>query len=371
MKMMVVFGTRPEVIKLAPVILEAQSRADEVELLVCSTGQHREMLDQAMAVFNIQADVDLELMRENQTLASLTARLMESLTAVLIEHRPDVVVVQGDTTSSFVGGLAAFYQQIPVAHVEAGLRTGDLNSPFPEELNRVLIARMARWHFPPTQLAAQHLLDEQVDSGKVVITGNTVVDAINLIRGRWENGEDEILPRYFLNKEQVLVTTHRRENQGEGLLNICAAIKTLTKNHPELGFVFPVHLNPKVKDIVHKELAGISNLKMIAPLDFKANLQLQSQCKLIVTDSGGIQEEAPSFAVPAVVMREHTERSEGIDAGFAILAGTETAAIVDAAEHFLTDTAITNKLSSLENPYGDGNASQRILDTLLGMKVGV
>jgi len=364
---MIVFGTRPEVIKLAPVVLEAKSRSSEVELLVCSTGQHREMLDQAMQAFNIQADIDLAVMSANQSLASLTAKLMDALTAVFTEYKPDVVIVQGDTTSAFVASLAAFYQQIPVAHVEAGLRTGDLKSPFPEELNRVLIARMASWHFPPTTQASQNLLNEKVGSEKIFITGNTVVDAIHFIRSKWLPSGEGVSP-YFPGKELVLITTHRRENQGEALLKICTAIKHLSSQYPELGFVFPVHLNPKIREIVFKELSNIENLKMIDPLDFNANLQLQSKCRLIITDSGGIQEEAPTFGVPTVVMREHTERSEGVDIGFAILSGVDTQSIINAAQTFLDDLNIKKKLSALENPYGDGKASCRILNVLLGVK---
>lgn len=363
---MVVFGTRPEVIKLAPVVLEARSRPNQIKLLVCSTGQHREMLDQAMQVFGIEPDVDLAVMSKNQTLASLTSKLMDSLTATFDAHKPNVVVVQGDTTSAFVASLAAFYQQIPVAHVEAGLRTGDLASPFPEELNRVLISRMAHWHFPPTKQAAQNLLGEKVDSEKIVITGNTVVDAIKIIRQKWS--KFDVDANYFPNKELVLITTHRRENQGDTLMKICAAIKLLSQSHPELGFVFPVHLNPNVREIVYQELKGIENLIMIEPLDFNVTLQLQSQCKLIITDSGGIQEEAPSFAVPTVVMREHTERREGIDAGFSTLAGTETSSILKAAEAFLNETNVKQRLSSKVNPYGDGNASSRIINVLLGLE---
>ncbi|WP_349654571.1 UDP-N-acetylglucosamine 2-epimerase (non-hydrolyzing) [Ramlibacter sp. 2FC] len=366
---MIVLGTRPEVIKLAPVVAEARRRADRIELLVCSTGQHREMLDQALKVFGIQPDVDLAVMRESQSLPGLTARLLESLSATMTEHRPDAVLVQGDTTSALVGALAAFYQRIPVGHVEAGLRTGDLASPFPEELNRTLIGRMAGWHFAPTARAAENLVRENIDSTQVMVTGNTVVDAIAMMQSRWHNGSMPSMPRPFPDKPLVLITAHRRENHGSVLVRICAALRSLCERHPELGFVFPVHLNPKVRTEVFTQLDNIANLRLIDPVDFETNLYLQSQSRLIITDSGGIQEEAPSFGVPTVVMREHTERSEGIVAGFASLAGTGTDAVIHAAEAYLADTQIQNRLSRLPNPYGDGLASQRILSAMLGESV--
>lgn len=369
MKLLVVFGTRPEVIKLAPVVLEARRRASDVELIVCSTGQHREMLDQALQVFGIQSDIDLGLMRENQTLPALTARLIEGLTETYVQHAPDAVLVQGDTTSAFAGALAAFYQHIPVGHVEAGLRTGDLTSPFPEELNRVLIGRMARWHFAPTAKAATNLRHEGVDAATVHITGNTVVDAIATIRDQWDDAAASRFPQFFDGKELVLVTAHRRENHGEVLRHICAAVRILCEQHPELGFVFPVHPNPQVHNVVFDELSSIANLHLIGPVDFETSLYLQSRARLIVTDSGGIQEEAPSFAVPTVVMRAHTERSEGIEAGFATLAGTSTADIVNAAQAYLGDAGLKTQLAQRPNPYGDGRASKRILDILLGKKI--
>lgn len=365
MKIMVVFGTRPELIKLAPVMAEARRRSPQVELIVCSTGQHKEMLIQAMAVFDITPDEDLALMQANQTLADLTARLMTGMDQALRKRQPDVVVVQGDTTTAFVSALAAFYQGIPVAHVEAGLRTGDLASPFPEEGNRLLIARLARWHFAPTAKAANQLLAEGVAMQQVQITGNTVVDAIKMIKAKWCNqpyaGEATQL---FPGQQLVLVTTHRRENFGGGLQNICQAIRQLSQSHPELGFVFPVHMNPNVREVVLQQLADIKNLHMMSPVDFEASLYLQSRASLILTDSGGIQEESPSFGVPCVVMRQHTERAEGIAAGFAHLAGTETAKIVQLAADCLTKNASQN-LRGRANPYGDGVSSKRVLDRLI------
>jgi UDP-N-acetylglucosamine 2-epimerase (non-hydrolysing) len=367
---MVVFGTRPELIKLAPVMAEARRRSPQVELIVCSTGQHKEMLAQAMAVFDITPDEDLALMQANQTLADLTARLMTGMDQALRKHQPDVVVVQGDTTTAFVSALTAFYRGIPVAHVEAGLRTGDLTSPFPEEGNRLLIARLAHWHFAPTAQAAKQLLGEGVNKERVQITGNTVVDAIEMMKAKWVNkpysGEATQL---FPGQQLVLITTHRRENFGEGLQNICQASRQLSQAHPEHVFVFPVHLNPNVRKVVLRELEGIKNLQLISPVDFEVSLYLQSRARLILTDSGGIQEEAPSFGVPTLVLREHTERGEGITAGYATLVGTSVHAIITAAEKYLVDATGLQSLKLKPNPYGDGLASQRIVNALLGHQV--
>ena len=376
MKIMVVFGTRPEVIKLAPVVAEAQRRSDTVQLTICSTGQHREMLHQTLGVFGIQPDIDLAVMHANQTLSGLTARLMESLGAAMRQSAPDVVLVQGDTTTAFVAALSAFYLHIPVAHVEAGLRTGDLASPFPEELNRVLIARMARWHFAPTAAAVSRLRAEGVNARYIHLTGNTVVDAIAAIQQRWlQPGSSDAVSllagSFFPGRELVLVTAHRRENQGPAMHQICLAIRTLCQQYPELGFVFPVHLSPAVRTVVHEELSGnISNLLLIDPVDFETNLYLQSRSRLIITDSGGIQEEAASFAVPTVVMRENTERMEGVATGFATLAGTSTETIVRAANAWLADSNAKERLSSKANPYGDGQAAKRVHDVLQGLPVG-
>ncbi|WP_342617356.1 UDP-N-acetylglucosamine 2-epimerase (non-hydrolyzing) [Rhodoferax sp. GW822-FHT02A01] len=366
MKLMVVFGTRPEVIKLAPVVIEARKHEEEIELVVCSSGQHRHMLDQALAVFGITPDVELAVMQDGQTLAGLTARLIDRLSEAFVQHRPDVVIVQGDTTTALAAALSAFYLRIPVAHVEAGLRTGIWDSPFPEEFNRVAISRIASWHFAPTEHAAARLLAEAVDPSKVFVTGNTVVDAIDWMRLRWiSHKAGTRFPVYFPGKRLVLVTTHRRENFGQGLQQICTAIKTLSASHPELGFVFPVHLNPEVRAIVFGALEGLPNLQLIEPVDFEASLHLQSQCALIITDSGGIQEEAPSFGIPVVVMREYTERGEGLKAGLATLTGTDVNLIVKTADSYLAQ--VPNLVSHQGiNPYGDGHAAQRILAALAG-----
>jgi len=365
MKILVVFGTRPELIKLAPIILEARLRAPAVTLTICSTGQHKEMLNQALQAFDIKADVSLNLMQANQSITSVAALLLTALDKTLRRHNPDVVVVQGDTTTALVGALVSFFLGIPVAHIEAGLRTGDLNSPFPEEGNRKLIAQLARWHFAPTKRAAENLYNEGVMPHKVTVTGNTVVDAIKSIKAMWEiqpySGQ---AVNFFPDKPLVLITTHRRENFGARLRNICKAIRILSQSHPEFGFVFPVHLNPNVTEIVLNELQEINNLKLTAPVDFETSLYLQSRAVLILTDSGGIQEEAPSFGVPCIVMRQHTERTEGLDQGFAYLAGMDTTEIVQAFEACLKNRPAA-ALSGARNPYGDGFASARIITTIV------
>ena len=366
MKVMIIMGTRPEVIKLAPVISEAQRQEDKIELLLCSTGQHREMLNQALSVFNIEPNIELDIMRVNQTLSELTARMLDALSNVISENQPDVVVVQGDTTSAFTAALAAFYLHIPVAHVEAGLRTGNMDSPFPEELNRVMIGRIAHWHFAPTLESETNLLREGIEAKDILITGNTVVDAIEMVRGTWEEqSSQKDLPNYFPGKELVLITTHRRENFGRGLEQICTALRTLCTKFTELGFIFPVHLNPVVRQVVFDMLEGIENLQLVEPVDFNTCLYLQSQVKLIITDSGGIQEEAPSFSVPTVVVRDSTERMEGINHGFAVLAGVESQSIIQAAEEYLTNDEIKMGLLNKSNPYGDGLAGKRIISALL------
>jgi UDP-N-acetylglucosamine 2-epimerase (non-hydrolysing) len=369
MKLMIIFGTRPEIIKLAPVILMAKSMP-EFEVITCSTGQHRQMLDQGLDVFGIKPNIDLNVMIHNQTLEQLTSNLLVQLSSSIKENKPDIVIVQGDTTTAFVGALAAFYQQIPVAHVEAGLRTGDLNSPFPEELNRSMIGRIASWHFAPTSNAKNKLLKEGIDSRKIFVTGNTVVDAIQLLTGSKEALEElkdksSIVPK----GDFVLVTAHRRENHGPGIESICAAIKHIAKNHTQLEFIFPVHLNPKVRETVQKEFQGHHQVKLIEPVDFRTLLYLESKAKLIITDSGGIQEEAPSFFVPVVVTREHTERAEGIKAGFAKLAGTKSDTIIQLANQYLANSNIRSELNQIPNPYGDGQATERILHILKGQSI--
>lgn len=364
MKLMLIFGTRPELIKLAPMINMAKIDS-EIELITCSTGQHRQMLDQAMQVFNIKPDIELAVMMANQSLSSLTARLMIELTQVIEECKPDVVVVQGDTTSAYIGALASFYQKISVAHVEAGLRTGDLSSPFPEELNRSMIGKIAKWHFAPTSGAKANLISEGISPSNIYVTGNTVVDAIQMLAGDKE-AVNSLKSKSSINPQEdfVLITAHRRENHGSGISSICRAIKSISKEFPALQFIFPVHLNPNVRKTVMNEFIDHPKVVLIEPVDFQTLLFLESNAKLIITDSGGIQEEAPSFCTPVVVTREYTERAEGIDAGFAKLAGTSESHIEKLAKDFLINKNIKAQLSGKLNPYGDGRATQRILNIL-------
>jgi UDP-N-acetylglucosamine 2-epimerase (non-hydrolysing) len=364
MKLMLIFGTRPELIKLAPMINMALTDP-AIELIACSTGQHRQMLDQAMQVFNIKPDIELDVMTANQSLSGLTAKLMLELTQAIDESKPDVVVVQGDTTSAYMGALAAFYQKIPVAHVEAGLRTGDLSSPFPEELNRAMIGRIARWHFAPTSRAKANLISEGISSSNIYVTGNTIVDAIQMLAGNKE-ALDVLKNIASINPQEdfVLITAHRRENHGSGISSICRAIKSISREFPALQFIFPVHLNPNVRRTVMEEFTDHPRVCLIEPVDFQTLLYLESKAKLIITDSGGIQEEAPSFYTPVVVTREHTERAEGIDAGFAKLAGNTESTIERLAKDYLNNGNIKAQLSNKSNPYGDGYATKRILSIL-------
>ncbi len=363
---MLIFGTRPELIKLAPMIIMAKKNLS-IDLVTCSTGQHRQMLDQALSVFNIKPDIDLDVMTANQSLAILTAKLMIELSQAIEKVKPDAVVVQGDTTSAYMGALAAFYQQIPVAHVEAGLRTGDLQSPFPEELNRTMIGRIAKWHFAPTKAAKENLLAEGISKNSIYVTGNTVVDAIQILAGSAIaidalRNKSSVIPK----QDFVLVTAHRRENHGDGISSICKAIKEIAHAHPKLEFIFPVHLNPNVRKTVMSEFADHPQVTLIEPVDFQTLLYLESAAKLIITDSGGIQEEAPSFCTPVVITREHTERAEGIKAGFAKLAGIQSASIIKLANQYLENTSIRSELSKSSNPYGDGKATERIFSLLQG-----
>ncbi|KVS42250.1 non-hydrolyzing UDP-N-acetylglucosamine 2-epimerase [Burkholderia ubonensis] len=365
MKVMVVMGTRPEVIKLAPVV--AALRAD-VETFVCATGQHREMLAQALKFFGIAPDASLDTMSPGQSLNMLSARLLSALDETLSQFKPDWVLVQGDTTTAFCAGLAAFHRGIPVGHVEAGLRTGDLSSPFPEEANRSLLSRIVNLHFAPTRHACEQLLREGVPSERIVVVGNTVVDAIDMVREAWttELPASPLAPWTGREKGHILVTCHRRENFGDVLQNICVMLRDLCGRYSEHRWVFPVHLNPSVREPVLRELGNIPNLVLLEPVDYPTSLRLISESVLVVSDSGGIQEEAPSFGVPVVVMRKHTERREGVDAGFATLAGQTPEGIERAVARWLDDEPRRISLRNRANPYGDGRASRRIVDVLRG-----
>lgn len=368
----VIFGTRPEAIKLAPVILKLK-QADGVECRVCVTGQHRQMLDQVLDVFKIVPDVDLNLMRPNQTLGGLTARAIEALDQYLLNEKPAAVLVQGDTTTVLAGALAAFFHKIPIGHVEAGLRTGNVMSPWPEEANRVLTTRLARWHFAPTETNRQNLLKEGVPDSAIVVTGNTVIDALFMAQNKNQFSPPEInglLPRQLSllrDRRIVLITGHRRENFGDGFENICQAIAHLSEQYSDVVFVYPVHLNPNVREPVERILSvkNRDNIVLIEPQSYLPFVYLMSQATVILTDSGGVQEEAPSLGKPVLVMRDTTERYEAVEAGAVKLIGTDCARIVNEVSMLLTDTVEYQRMACVVNPYGDGQASERIVETLL------
>jgi len=364
MKILVLLGTRPEVIKMAPVIHALREAG--VETLLCSTGQHREMLQQALDVFALVPDLSLEVMSSGQSLNALSSKLLLALDQVMESLRPDWVLVQGDTTTAFCGALAAFHRGIKIAHVEAGLRTGDLNSPFPEEANRSLLARIAHLHFAPTQRAREALLREGIDAKQICVVGNTVVDAILIAKQLPGFREKRAASISAHEGPLILVTCHRRENFGGVLEGICQSLRRLCERYPEYHWVFPVHLNPQVQEPVHRILQGLKNLSLLEPLDYLSNLALISRAVLLVTDSGGLQEEAPSFGVPVVVMRNHTERFEGVEAGLATLAGQDPKDIEKAIIAWLENPSAGEALKKKANPYGDGFASKRIAQKLCG-----
>lgn len=366
MKALVVMGTRPEVIKLAPVIVELKKQG--IDTVVCATGQHREMLQQTLDVFGVKPDIALDVMTAGQSLNKLSSKLLSQLDEVLVVQKPDWVVVQGDTTTAFCAGWAAFQRNIKVGHVEAGLRTGDLQSPFPEEANRSLLARIATVQFAPTQRAKAALLDEGVPEAAIHITGNTVVDALDLAMNL---ETPEARKRRIRNvcpsaegKKLILVTCHRRENFGGVLEEICLLLRQLTAKYSQYHWVFPVHLNPQVQEPVHRMLGDVPNLSLINPVDYLTTLAFLENSVLVVSDSGGIQEESPSFGVPVVVMRNHTERQEGVEAGFAVLAGQDPDSIGTAVSHWLDNPERRDGLSRGGNPYGDGLAAARIVGRL-------
>jgi UDP-N-acetylglucosamine 2-epimerase (non-hydrolysing) len=370
MKVLVLMGTRPEVIKLAPVVRLLER---EMETVVCATGQHREMLQQALDVFGLSPRRFFEAMAPGRSLNILTSRLMAELDEVFETEKPDWVLVQGDTTSAFCGALAAFHRNIRVGHVEAGLRTGDLTSPFPEEANRTLLGRIATAHFAPTIAAKDNLLSEGTASASIHVTGNTVVDAIELVRTGWMNHAPARLPEAISSIASdgkiALITSHRRENFGEVMRGFCRTIGRLCRDYPNIHWIFPVHLNPNAREPVMAMLGGIANLSLVEPVDYQTSLYLLSRSELALTDSGGIQEEAPTFGVPVVVMRTHTERGEGVKAGFATLAGQDERAIEQAVRAWLDDPGRRKSLREARNPYGDGRASERIAAFLVGRPV--
>ena len=372
-KIMIVFGTRPEAIKMAPLCHEF-IKDPSFQLLVCNTGQHRELIDPILSAFSIQPDIELALMSKGQSLIELTNKVILHMQTVLVEEKPDLVLVHGDTSTAYATALACFYLGIDVGHIEAGLRTYDMSAPFPEEFNRRSIALIARYHFAPTALSRQNLLDEKVNINNILVTGNTVIDALQWTCKRLN--EDQTLLREirarllravdfeYTDKKFVLVTGHRRENFGNGFLNICKAIKTLANENPTVNFVYPVHLNPKVINPVKSILSDIENIKLIKPLEYQDFVHLLQNASIVLTDSGGIQEEAPSLGKPVLVMRDHTERPEGIAAGTVKLVGSAEKKIVENVQLLLTNRKMYEEMSISINPYGDGHASSRIVNFL-------
>jgi UDP-N-acetylglucosamine 2-epimerase (non-hydrolysing) len=364
-KVLFVFGTRPEAIKLAPVVRRLLERPREFETRVAVTAQHREMLDQVLAAFSIQVDRDLNLMQPGQSLFQSTSRIVGALEEVLETERPGCVLVQGDTTTTFCGALAAFYRHIPVGHVEAGLRTGDPLQPFPEEMNRLLTTRLATLHFAATATAADNLRREGVEPARIFVTGNTGIDAVLEVRDALADGrlESRGLPPLDARKKLVLVTAHRRESFGEGLDRICRALRRLAERG-DIEIIYPVHPNPRVREPVHRILEGAANIRLISPLDYVPFVDLMRRAHVLLTDSGGIQEEAPSLGKPVLVLREKTERPEAVDAGTARLVGTDEDRIVSETALLIEDHAEYARRSRVHNPYGDGHAGARIRDTL-------
>lgn len=378
---MLVFGTRPEGIKMAPLVKEFQKRTNEFKTIVCVTGQHRQMLDQVLEIFDIKPDYDLNIMKEGQDLYDVTARVLTGMRDVLKEARPDVVLVHGDTTTSTAAALAAFYQQIPVGHVEAGLRTHNIYSPWPEEMNRQITGRIATYDFAPTPLSRKNLLAEGVVDDKITVTGNTVIDALYMVVNKIKNNKildcklESVLKKsgYDVNrltngKKLVLITGHRRENFGDGFISMCKAIKTLTEKYPNVDFVYPMHLNPNVRKPIHEvfgaNLRGLDNIFFIEPLEYLSFVYLMEKSNIVLTDSGGIQEEAPGLGKPVLVMRDTTERPEALEAGTVKLVGTDYGSIVSEVSKLLDDSAYYDAMSKAVNPYGDGKACGRIVNIL-------
>ncbi len=381
-KIMLVFGTRPEAIKMAPLVKEFQKFPDKFETVVCVTGQHREMLDQVLHIFEISPDYDLNIMKQGQDLYDVTARVLTGMRDVLKEAKPDVVLVHGDTTTSTAAALAAFYQQIPVGHVEAGLRTYNIYSPWPEEMNRQITGRIATYHFAPTPLSKQNLLAENVQEGNIYVTGNTVIDALYMVVDKIKNDKvldaelENLLKQagYDINrlvggKKLVLITGHRRENFGDGFINMCTAIKDLTKKYPDVDFVYPMHLNPNVRKPIHEvfgeNLSNLGNMFFIEPLEYLSFVYLMEKSTIVLTDSGGIQEEAPGLGKPVLVMRDTTERPEALDAGTVRLVGTNYDKIVKEVSALIDNEDCYRQMSQAVNPYGDGKACGRIIEMFI------
>ncbi|RGW32159.1 non-hydrolyzing UDP-N-acetylglucosamine 2-epimerase [Bacteroides stercoris] len=381
-KIMLVFGTRPEAIKMAPLVKEFQKNTKDFKTLVCVTGQHREMLDQVLHIFSIKPDYDLNIMKQGQDLYDVTSRVLLGMRDVLKKVQPDVVLVHGDTTTSTAAALAAFYQQIPVGHVEAGLRTHNIYSPWPEEMNRQITGRIATYHFAPTSLSKQNLLAENIKEEAVTVTGNTVIDALYMVVDKIKNDkeldaelEDTLktsgydIKRLKNGKKLVLITGHRRENFGDGFMSMCRAIQTLTKKYPDVDFVYPMHLNPNVRKPIHEiwgeDLSNLCNMFFIEPLEYLSFVYLMEKSSIVLTDSGGIQEEAPGLGKPVLVMRDTTERPEALKAGTVKLVGTDYDKIVTEVSSLLDNQMYYDEMSKAVNPYGDGKACERIVGLLI------
>ena len=369
-KVMTVFGTRPEAIKMAPVVLELQKHADRIQTIVAVTAQHRQMLDQVLDLFQITPDYDLDIMSQGQTLYDITTKSLMGLKDVLAKEKPDLVLVHGDTTTTFAGALASYYQQVPVGHVEAGLRTGDIYSPFPEEMNRKLTGAIAAIHFAPTATAKANLLKENVNPSHIYVTGNTVIDALMMtVAGDYDFGDD-LKDVDFHNHRVILLTTHRRENRGEPMRHIYKALRRIIEEIPDTEIVFPVHRNPLVRKVVEEELAGVDRIHLIDPMEYEPFANLMSLSSLVLTDSGGIQEEAPSLGKPVLVLRNTTERPEAVEAGTVRLIGTDKDVVYAETKRLLTDQAAYDAMSNAVNPYGDGKTSQRIVQAILHVFAG-
>lgn len=374
-KVLLVFGTRPEAIKMAPLVKEFQKYPKDFDTKVCVTAQHREMLDQVLEMFEIKPDYDLNIMKPGQDLYDVTANVLLGLKSVLREFKPDIVLVHGDTTTTSASALAAFYEKIKIGHVEAGLRTGDIYSPWPEEANRLLTGVLANYHFAPTQTSKANLIKENKDEKTITVTGNTVIDGLFLALDKIENNQklknkilENINEQYKLNEDRkiILVTGHRRENFGEGFINICEALKTVANQNPNIDIVYPVHLNPNIQKPARELLSNVSNVYLLEPLQYESFIYMMSRSYFIITDSGGVQEEAPSLGKPVLVMRDTTERPEAVEAGTVKLVGTDRETIIKEAQRLLDDKTAYEKMSKAHNPYGDGKACKKIVEFLKG-----
>ena len=365
-KLMTVFGTRPEAIKMCPLVLEMQKYPDFIEPIVAVTAQHREMLDQVLQLFAIKPDYDLNIMTAGQTLYDVTGRALAGLKDVLVEVQPDMVLVHGDTTTTFVGALASFYAQIPVGHVEAGLRTGNKFSPYPEEMNRKLTGAIADIHFAPTSTSKNNLLKENIDPAAIVVTGNTVIDALQTtVKADYRFTDSGLQKALAGGKRLILVTTHRRENLGEPMRHVYQALRKVLENHPDVEAIFPVHKNPKVREIVDEELGKLAQVHLIEPLDYEPFANLMAKVDIVLTDSGGIQEEAPALGKPVLVLRDTTERPEAVDAGTVKLVGTAYDDVLRETSLLLDDSKYYQSMAEAANPYGDGRACERIIRKIL------